>query len=326
MLLVCPSCATSYDVDPARLGTKGRQVRCVRCQTVWRAELSHADKLKAAAVALAPAPGDAAVAEAAADEALTAGGPGDPASEPAWTSAAAGEPADRSSAMLPEKPANWGAPEPAASPDSGTGPRVARDMEAPPLVPVDLDRGPPAIDVDHASLASEPPADIETLAARRALRSAKRRRQFPTLSPLQGIILGVLIVDSILIGWRKDIVRFLPQTASLYAAMRLPVNLRGLTFDGVATSIETRETVPILVVQGNIINATGEAADMPRLKLIVRNAAKQEIYSWTTAPPLPVLLPYQAVGFRTRLASPPAGSHDVLVRFVTRRDAVAGAN
>ena len=56
MLIVCPSCATSYDVELASLGPLGRQVRCSRCRTVWRAAPAHADKLLAAAEAIAPAP------------------------------------------------------------------------------------------------------------------------------------------------------------------------------------------------------------------------------------------------------------------------------
>jgi predicted Zn finger-like uncharacterized protein len=54
MLIVCPSCATSYDVEAATLQPDGRRVRCVRCQNVWLAEPSHADKLLAAADALGP--------------------------------------------------------------------------------------------------------------------------------------------------------------------------------------------------------------------------------------------------------------------------------
>ena len=53
MLIVCPSCTTSYDVDSASLPPNGRQVRCARCRTVWHAKLSHADKLVLAAAALA---------------------------------------------------------------------------------------------------------------------------------------------------------------------------------------------------------------------------------------------------------------------------------
>ena len=54
MLIVCPNCATSYDVDVASLRPDGRRVRCVRCRTIWHAELPHEERLIAAAEALAP--------------------------------------------------------------------------------------------------------------------------------------------------------------------------------------------------------------------------------------------------------------------------------
>ena len=75
--------------------------------------------------------------------------------------------------------------------------------------------------------------------------------------------------------------RALPQTASFYSLLGLPVNLRGLTFDNVATATEQHEGVPILVVEGNVINATRRTEDVPRLKFILRNGARQEIYPWT---------------------------------------------
>jgi predicted Zn finger-like uncharacterized protein len=36
-MIVCPNCTTSYDVDPAKLGPKGRTVRCSRCKESWLA-------------------------------------------------------------------------------------------------------------------------------------------------------------------------------------------------------------------------------------------------------------------------------------------------
>ncbi len=35
MLIVCPSCATSYMIDPASFGAAGRTVRCARCKATW---------------------------------------------------------------------------------------------------------------------------------------------------------------------------------------------------------------------------------------------------------------------------------------------------
>jgi predicted Zn finger-like uncharacterized protein len=35
MLIVCPSCASEYMIDPGRLGADGRNVRCAGCKETW---------------------------------------------------------------------------------------------------------------------------------------------------------------------------------------------------------------------------------------------------------------------------------------------------
>src|SRR5919107_1685899 len=35
MLIVCPSCASEYAIDPEKLGPAGRQVRCALCRDTW---------------------------------------------------------------------------------------------------------------------------------------------------------------------------------------------------------------------------------------------------------------------------------------------------
>jgi predicted Zn finger-like uncharacterized protein len=314
MLIVCPSCATSYDVEPASLQPNGRQVRCVRCRTVWRAESTRAVLLTAAAEALAAPPS---APEGPAEAVLTQEAPVD------GTEEAQG---------IEAPPAEESAELPFAVPgetflerqDSEAGSSEAVEVEAPPIAPADLDAGrlPIDIEADQGGHSGPRPEDIETFAARRARRSAKRQRQLWPLSGLQTMILALIVVDSVVVGWRKDVVRLLPQTASFYSAIGLAVNVRGLAFDNIATTMETHEGVPILVVQGDIVNATAAIVDVPRLKLSVRNAAKQDVYSWTAVPPLQRLSPYQAVAFRTRLASPPPDGGDVLVRFLNRRDLV----
>ena len=42
MLIVCPDCSTSYQVEAASLGESGRSVRCAHCQTEWFAEAPKA--------------------------------------------------------------------------------------------------------------------------------------------------------------------------------------------------------------------------------------------------------------------------------------------
>ncbi len=312
MLIVCPSCVTSYDVELTSLGLQGRFVRCLRCRKVWHATPGRAEKLAAAAAALAP---EGAVAAAT--------------TQPAAEFAAAPEVSGQTT---------WYEPPPDVAPGGGardpeSGPAltaVADDdgsnAEAPPIAPVDLDESRPPIDVsadDFAEHRAEPRTDVETAAARKWPRNAKKRRaaRWP-LPPSQSAVLALLLIDCILVGWRSDVVRVLPQTASFYALIGLPVNVRGLAFGGVTTHTEQHEGVPILVVDGKIINTAGKAVGVPRLKFVVRNAERQEIYSWTAVPPRRVVPRSKTISFRSRLASPPQEARDVVVRFVGRGDIV----
>ena len=54
MQIVCPSCATSYDVEPASRPLKGRPVRCLRCRTVWCAETPCQTMPKATTLGVMP--------------------------------------------------------------------------------------------------------------------------------------------------------------------------------------------------------------------------------------------------------------------------------
>jgi predicted Zn finger-like uncharacterized protein len=143
------------------------------------------------------------------------------------------------------------------------------------------------------------------------------------LSTLHTGMLALALVDFLLVGWRADIVRKLPQTASFYELAGLPVNLRGLAFRGITTSTVRHDGTPVLVVEGNIVNDTRKALRVPQLRFALRDAAAQEVYSWTASADRTSLPPGQAMTFRARLASPPAGARDVVLRFVNRRDVVA---
>jgi len=318
MLIVCPSCATSYDVEPSRLEPDGRQVRCVRCRTVWVAAPSRAAQLVAAAEALGP-PGVGELAEVPAfSDQTPAPAAADAVNESEWSDQAA-----------QAEPASAGEGEsvgPALADDAAVDGSSTPDVESPSIAPVDLDAGRSPVDVDAAGPveAARPAAkDVESYAARLSRRAGKGQRRIWSLTRLQTAILALIIIDAVIVGWRRDIVRMLPQTASFYSLLGLSVNLRGLLFDDVTTSTEQHDGVPILVVQGTIVSRSSAVTDVPRLKLQVRNAARQEIYAWTAAPPRATLTAYQAVAFRTRLASPPPEAADVLVRFITRHDLVA---
>ncbi|MGC1776336.1 MAG: hypothetical protein WBB34_00200, partial [Xanthobacteraceae bacterium] len=221
-------------------------------------------------------------------------------------------------------------PPPSADPDSADDFAVAEDapaeVESPPTVPTEPEGDSLPIEIEATPEASDDdaPEDIESVAARRFQRPNRRvRLQWP-LSRLQSAILVLIVLNAIVVGWRGDFVRAMPQTASFYAWLGLPVNVRGLDFDGLTTATEQHDGVPILVVRGNIVNVAGKTENVPHLRFAVRNAARQEIYSWSAVSPQRVVAAGQAIGFQSRLASPPPDSHDVLVRFVNRYDILAG--
>jgi predicted Zn finger-like uncharacterized protein len=305
MLIVCPSCATSYDVELASLHPDGRRVRCVRCRHVWHAEPSRADQLMAAAEAIAPGQETLLPPKSLAENQMESFGA---------TNERVGETIEGEIIPVPED---------AFQAESLETPSEIQ-VDAPPISPIDLDEGSPAIDIEASQSTEQQPEDIESYAARHDS-AGKGRWRWP-LSALQSGVIALLIIDAVLVGWRDQFVRMMPQTASFYSMLGLNVNLRGLAFDSVATATEQHEGVPILVVEGNIVNDSHKVADIPRLKFAVCNGSGQEVYSWSAVAPRTSLSPGESVAFRSRLASPPVEAHDVLVRFITRQDIISGAH
>ena len=191
---------------------------------------------------------------------------------------------------------------------------------------ITIANAPPLVPALAQDLAPTTGADIETVASRRARQGGNKRRRSRRWPGLPTLILVLAGIVAALLNWRATVVRFVPQTASLFSAVGLPVNLRGLNLDNVKTSVEAHEGVSVLVVEGTIANLTRQPLEVPRLRFAVRNAAGYEVYAWTALPAEPVLAPGDRAPFRSRLASPPADAQDIIVRFFTRRDVTAAAN
>lgn len=314
MQIVCPNCSTSYQVAAASLGGAGRSVRCVRCRSVWFAtpEQEPEAQLTAAAAEVAAAGSDAGMA-AREGRSVTANDDYD------WSAAAESRPETGSDGAADAAPPLVDAGARALAMESSLSHPQNLDAlhDAPSLVPAD-DAGAP--DPSGSSSAE----DVETAAARRARLQALRRRSGIPRPSMTTVILALMAVIAAILGWRADVVRLMPQTASLFAAIGLPVNLRGLAIDDVKSTKEIQEGVAVLVVEGRIANISKMMLEVPRIRFALRNAAGNEIYNWTIMPTRSILPPGDSLQFRTRLASPPSEGKDVLVRFFNRRDAIGG--
>ncbi|MEI9996264.1 MAG: DUF3426 domain-containing protein [Rhizomicrobium sp.] len=130
------------------------------------------------------------------------------------------------------------------------------------------------------------------------------------------LLVGLVVV----IGWaavsfRDSIATWLPQTSSFYAAAGLPVNARGIDFTDVGRAIETEDGQQVLAVTGKIVNRSNHELTVPLVRVALFDADRHELYHWTFVPGVSTLKPGQVAKFRTRLSSPPAGTHDLEIRF-----------
>jgi len=291
MLIVCPNCSTSYAIEAASLGAAGRTVRCARCKATWFAESSM------------PAP-EMAVASDRGSEA-----------EGTFTGVIRPDQSLNASSGVESKEAGQAS---MAENDPGT---------APPVIPAVIADAPsvvPAMDPQAHSDGDTESDEIENFAARRK-RLQARRRQARQSSRWTALILVLFAFNVALIGARSEVVRFFPQTASLFAAVGLPVNLRNLKFENMRIAKEAQEGLSSVVVEGTIVSIGNRVVEVPRLRFAARDTAGQEVYTWTALPGRSILGPGEKLDFRSRFVSPPENAVDVMVRFAGGQDAIPGA-
>lgn len=189
---------------------------------------------------------------------------------------------------------------------------VMVDIQSPSLAPgVPSVMSVPAVQPSPGGLA-EPPG---VASGRRKL--AKSGSQQTRLG-LVALLLGLIVVIGVTA--REPLVQAFPDLAGYYATIGMPVNLRGIEFRDLRTSHETQDGVPVLIIEGEIVNSTRQTKDIPRLRLSVTGADDQEVYSWTAQLPLESLGAREFLTFRSRLASPPEEGKQVNVRFLHRTD------
>jgi predicted Zn finger-like uncharacterized protein len=313
MLIVCPNCTTSYQIDPASVGPAGRTVRCARCKMTWFAGGPKSAPEISAFV-------DGVIAEA---EAQSGGG-----------SAQQSEPARQSSAPVDDDFGNNQAtPEPVArepEPLPAEQPAYRTDLAPFAPEPISIPDAPSLVPMEQAPLAEAPHEvephneDIETFAARRQRLRMKRQKKRRS-TRWTAIVLVLFAFNVALIGARQEVVRFLPQTASLFSAIGLPVNLRRLKFENVHISRDLQDGVAMLMIEGAIVSTAGKPVEVPRLRFAARNATGQEVYTWTALPSRSILEPGARLDFSSHLASPPPEATDIIVRFFNAHDVVSGS-
>jgi predicted Zn finger-like uncharacterized protein len=206
----------------------------------------------------------------------------------------------------------------ASAGEGSTLPTISGGGLLPQVVPwndtvmVEVESSPPVAPVAARPAIAE--RDWSPAARRAAARKSRTRSRLVAAT----IVLAALVVGAL--GSRASIVRAVPDLAGFYAAIGLPVNLRGLEFRSVRTTKEIHDGTPVLIIEGEIANVTRGTADVPRLRFAVNGVGDKELYAWTALLPRATLPGGESVTFRSRLASPPSDGEEVVVRFLNRLD------
>ena len=125
-----------------------------------------------------------------------------------------------------------------------------------------------------------------------------------------------------LLAFREKVVGTLPGTASLYRSVGLPVNLVGLSFVGVRSSLSQDGETSVLEVAGEIVNDGRAARAVPLLQIALEGDGGERLYRWSAKAAEGDLQVGQSAPFRVRLTAPPPGARSVEVTFREPRASV----
>jgi len=131
--------------------------------------------------------------------------------------------------------------------------------------------------------------------------------------------LGLALIV-IVIGWaaetyRQQIASLWPQSSSLYSALGLKVNARGIEIVDQEDHVEKEDGQFVLVVTGKLVNITKRELTVPRLSIVLTDDDMRALYQWSFSTGASTLRPDESIPFRTRLSSPPAGVKHLQIRF-----------
>lgn len=329
MLLVCPSCASSYNISEEKLG-KGRTVRCKRCQSCWYASPPPAadpfdDAVAPILAAAAEIDGDKPAldapslrdAEEIAPEPLAfdrdeitplvdAPPPPDPApvAEPVDFMA---EAADRP-ALEVDAVATSARPEPQPEPALEPAAPAKASWRARLMSPLSVLFARPVRSNRPILPGWSPPQGAAALAA-----PTQRRGRFQTALPYAAFAASCAVV--VAIAARGPIAAAAPGAARLYAALGFQDAAGPVGVVSLKSEIGSADGADVLMVEGELVSRAAKLIDVPPLKVVVRDEQGAELYAWPAQSLKLALEPGERTVFRARLAAPPPAGRTVQIRF-----------
>ena len=130
-----------------------------------------------------------------------------------------------------------------------------------------------------------------------------------------GLVAVTLVIGWSAVSYRQSVAAIWPKSATLYRALGLTVNTRGLVFEDVRYDRQSEDHQLVLAVAGKLVNVSGHAASVPPIRGVLTGADGHELCRWTFKTQQPTLGAGQSMRFLTRLSSPPAAARHLELSF-----------
>ncbi len=136
------------------------------------------------------------------------------------------------------------------------------------------------------------------------------------------LVAGVSIFSLLLVvffSMPREIARMIPATVGIYTALGIEVNKTGFRMIATQTP-EIVNSIPIIVIKGELINETDSELEAPGVRIAVRDRAGKELLNWIVKPDQEMVGPRGKATFSARLESPPPQADSLEVGIAGAED------
>lgn len=173
------------------------------------------------------------------------------------------------------------------------------------------------------------PADLPGEALPKQYRARVQEQAESRRAAFAGVVWGVMAavlagLFVLAIVFRADVARVWPKTASLYAAMGMPVNVVGLVIENQTARRLDEMGRPAVRVTGVIRNVTNAAVSPPPLRIDLTDKANDALVSRTLDVGGTALEPGRTRGFNVTFYDPPASTTGSESTFLIGRNVPDG--
>jgi len=127
-----------------------------------------------------------------------------------------------------------------------------------------------------------------------------------------------LVVMTLAVVFRVEVVRLWPRTATAYAAAGFQVTAEGLVFENVLAEPGYADGEPTLTVTADVRNTSERDRPVPQVRISLMDDDGEEVFGWVVSLRVDELSPRQTARFTAVLAQPPADARDLELRFMRR--------